>query len=66
MDDIAARLAEAIEATGKTQAWVSVRSGVREETISHILTGTMKRPPIATLMRLAPVLEVSVGWLLGE
>ena len=66
MNVIAARLAEAINATGKTQAWVSVRCGVREETIRGIIAGDITKPRVATLMRLAPVLKVSVGWLLGE
>jgi transcriptional regulator with XRE-family HTH domain len=64
--DLAARLRSAIEAIGQTQSWVAARSNVPEETISRIVTRETKNPQVGTLMKLAPVLGVTVGWLLGE
>ncbi|HEX8173164.1 MAG TPA: S24 family peptidase [Thermoanaerobaculia bacterium] len=64
--DLAARLRTAIDALGQTQSWVAARSEVPEETISRIVTRETKNPQVGTLMKLAPVLGVTVGWLLGE
>jgi transcriptional regulator with XRE-family HTH domain len=64
--DLATRLRQAIDATGRKQSWVAARANVPEETISRIVTGQSRNPQIATLMKIAPVVGVSVGWLLDE
>lgn len=64
--DLASRLRAAIDASGRTQSWIAERSGVPDDTISRIVTRETKNPQIVTLLKLAPVLGVSVGWLLGE
>src|SRR5689334_19672855 len=64
--DLSARLRTAIAALGYTQSWVALRANVPEETISRLVTGDTKNPQIGTLMKIAPVLGVTVGWLLGE
>jgi SOS-response transcriptional repressor LexA len=64
--DLSSRLRAAIAALGYTQSWVAVRSNVPEETISRIVTGDTKNPQVGTLLKIAPVLGVTVGWLLGE
>lgn len=64
--DLASRLRAAIDATGRTQSWIAEHAGVPDETISRIVTRETKNPQIVTLLKLAPVLGVTVGWLLGE
>lgn len=64
--DLATRLRQAIDATGEKQSWVAARANVPEETISRIVTGQSQNPQIGTLMKIAPVVGVTVGWLLGE
>ena len=64
--DLATRLSQAIDATGEKQSWVAARANVPEETISRIVTGQSQNPQIGTLMKIAPVVGVTVGWLLGE
>lgn len=66
MIDLAARVRMAIEARGETQASVAARASLPVETIGRIVTRETRNPQVATLMKLAPVLGVSVGWLLGE
>jgi len=64
--DLATRLRLAIDATGEKQSWVAARANVPEETISRIVTGQSRNPQVGTLMKIAPVVGVTVGWLLGE
>jgi SOS-response transcriptional repressor LexA len=64
--DLAARLRAAINALGQTQSWVAGRANVPEETVSRIVTRETKNPQIGTLLKLAPVLGVTVAWLVGE
>ncbi|HEY0142546.1 MAG TPA: XRE family transcriptional regulator [Thermoanaerobaculia bacterium] len=66
MIDLAARVRKAIEATGETQAAVAARANLPVETVGRIVTRETRNPQVSTLMKLAPVLGVSVGWLLGE
>lgn len=64
--DLATRLRQAIDATGQTQSWVAAHASLPEETISRIVTRQSRNPQVGTLMKLAPVLGVTVGWLLDE
>lgn len=64
--DLATRLRQAIDASGEKQSSVAVRANVPEETISRIVTGQSRNPQIGTLLKIAPVVGVTVGWLLGE
>lgn len=64
--DLATRLRTAIDALGQTQSWVAARANLPEETISRIVTRNSKNPQVGTLLKLAPVLGVTVGWLVGE
>jgi SOS-response transcriptional repressor LexA len=64
--DLATRLRQAIDATGEKQSWVAARANVPEETISRIVTGQSQNPQVGTLLKIAPVVGVTVGWLLGE
>lgn len=64
--DLSTRLRTAIDALGQTQSWVAARANLPEETISRIVTRDTKNPQVGTLLKLAPVLGVTVGWLVGE
>src|SRR6185436_1458487 len=64
--DLATRLRQAIDATGETQSRLAARADLPEETISRIVTGQSRNPQVGTLMKIAPVVGVTVGWLLGE
>lgn len=56
----------AIEAIGETQVSVAARANLPVETVGRIVTRETRNPQVSTLLKLAPVLGVSVGWLLGE
>jgi SOS-response transcriptional repressor LexA len=64
--DLSNRLRSAIVAMGLTQSAIAARARVPEDTLSRIITGETKDPRITTLVKLASVLNVTVGWLLGE
>jgi SOS-response transcriptional repressor LexA len=64
--DLAGRLRSAIVAMGLSQSTAAMRAKVPEETLSRIITGNTKDPRIMTVLKLASVLNVTVGWLLGE
>jgi transcriptional regulator with XRE-family HTH domain len=61
-----ARLRKAVRASGQSQAEISRRSGVPEETISRVMTGQSANPQIETVVCIAHAIGVTVGWLLEE
>jgi transcriptional regulator with XRE-family HTH domain len=59
------RIYEAREKTGLTQRELSERTGFERSRISYWESGT-DCIPLEKLIKLAHVLGVSVGWLVGE
>lgn len=64
--DLPSRLRAAIVAKGLTQSALAMRANVPEETLSRIMSGGTKYPRIDTVLKLASVLNVTVGWLVDE
>lgn len=61
-----ARLRLAIERSGRKHSAVAHAAGIAPETLSRILNGKNKSPSFDTILRLANVLDVRVGWILDE
>jgi SOS-response transcriptional repressor LexA len=64
--EISARLQQRLEERGLTQTRVAELAGVPDETVSRIVSGKTKNPRVFTLSKIARVLGVTVGWILGE
>lgn len=60
------RLRRAVRATGKTQTEIARRAGVREETVSRVLTGDSVNPQLETIVAIAHAAGCTLGWLLDE
>jgi len=65
MERLAARIAEAREALGYTQAQLAERVPCNPQTVSNWETGR-RQPRYADLLRLAEILGRPVSWFLGE
>lgn len=59
------RLREAILHRGVSGLWLAERAGVSASLISRVLNGH-DSPRLETLQAIAPVLNVTVAWLIGE
>lgn len=61
-----ARLRMAIDHTNKKHSYIAKEAGIDPCTLSRILTGKMRNPSFASIVRVVHVTGESVGWVLGE
>lgn len=66
MSQLAERIRERLEATGKTARGASLEAGLGPDAIRIILDGRSVSPRMATIAALAPVLECDVAYLMGD
>ena len=60
------RLRQAIDRTNWKHSYVAECAGITPVTLSRILTGVSAEPHLTSIVRLAHVAGVTVGWLLDE
>lgn len=60
------RLREAVENSPKKHSVIAREAGLAPATLSRLLSGEHLRPSFASVIRVARVCGVSVGWLLDE
>ena len=65
MNEIQARLAEAIRQSGITQTELARRLGVRQSNVSHYIKGN-KMPALDTFANLCKLLDVDTNYILCQ
>jgi len=60
------RLREACDRSPLKRDAIARKAGVRPETLSRIITGTLRHPSFESVVRLAHAAGENVGWLLAE
>lgn len=65
-DALIDRLRRAIRASGSTPRAISLRAGLSESAVKHILNGDSRSPRLATVRKLAASLNIPVHDLAGE
>ena len=60
------RLRDAIARSGRKHSWIASEAGIAPATLSRVLTSRVAHPSFDVVIRVARVLNESVGWLLDE
>ncbi len=64
--NLAERIQERLAALGKTARGASLEAGLGASTIRNIINGSSSAPRVDTIVALAKVLDVDVGWFLDS